>query len=187
MVDNFNNVLDLEWPGFTTKKMNELTQRLTIEDDGTISINIGRKMKGYTLGVGKDNKIMNRKVPKDDEERILFKYAKNLRENPVSYHKFDEKLFRESMPLTLSSFEEFEQKREFIESHCSNNQFIIMDSHVCATLREVLAIKPFYFCRVEDKFEQTQDLNKALLIAAPRIQRQDERENFPIPLIAIQT
>ena len=167
MVDHFNNVLDLEWPGFTTKKMNELTQRLTIEDDGTISVNIGSRMKGYTLGASSDNEIIT--VPKDHERRLRFKYATKLRENPVTYHNFDEKLFRDSMPLTLNSFEEFEQKREFIEAHCGVNQFIIMDSHVCATLREVLAIKPFYFCRVGDKFEQTQDLNKALLIAAPRI------------------
>ena len=94
LVDQPMMVLDLEWPGFTTKTLHENSQIPHLNDDCTISTEFGRE-EGIFIGVKNDNSItVTTKESGDGIQILTFKNLKQLSETPRQvYHTADNQLF----------------------------------------------------------------------------------------------
>lgn len=112
---------------------------------------------------------------------------------PVLYHKFkDQKFFRDMVPIAFDDIDEFYDKSEFIGQFCSREQTIIVSNGLVQLLSEIHQEDYKVICRKQNEdhsfeFELTDNLDQALLVAPPRIQRLDNEQLLPLPIIAAWT
>jgi hypothetical protein len=120
-LDQFSSVLDLEWPGFTTKCSNDaVSQRLKLNNDGTLIYRKSKRDPIMTLGITKEGKVEPVELRDPAYSPIKFKNLTQMLANPVLYHEFKEqKIFRDMVPIAFDDIDEFYEKSEFVGQFCS--------------------------------------------------------------------
>ena len=107
-------VLDIEWPGFSTKNQHETFSQIPgITDDGVLFFQGAR---GIFLGINDDEDELTPVEEVDDHKFLHFKDLKKQTQNSLRNYHNQNMIFNADIPITVDSITEFLRNFEKIRT-----------------------------------------------------------------------